>query len=80
MRMATSSMTSVPKPLKILRESFTRLEEIYEEMATSPSKVILADILSVQAMALEDKERKILRYRLKGSQEKISSFGHPYIR
>lgn len=80
MRMATSSMTSVPKPLKLLREHFTRLEEMYEKMATCPSKPVLADILSVQAMALEDKERHILRYRLKGSQEKISSFGHPYVR
>lgn len=78
--MATSSMTSVPKPLKLLRESFACLEEIYEKMATGDSKTVLADILSVQAMALEDKERKILRYRLKGSQERISSFGHPYIR
>ena len=78
--MATSSMTSVPKPLKILRDHFSRLEEVYEAMVTSPSKLVLADILSVQAMALEDKERKILQYRLKGSQENISSFGHPYIR
>ena len=78
--MATSSMTSVPKPLKLLREFYTRLEEAYEAMPTSPGKTVLADILSVQAMAMEDKEQKILRYRLKGSQEKISSFGHPYIR
>ncbi len=80
MRMATSSMTSVPKPLKLLRDHFTRLEEIYEKMETSSSRVVLADILSVQAMALEDKKRKVLCYRVKGSQEKISSFGHPYIR
>lgn len=78
--MATSSMTSVPKPLKLLREYFSRLEEVYEGMEASPSKLVLADILSVQAMALEDKERKILHYRMTGSQEKISSFGHPYIR
>lgn len=80
MRMATSSMTSVPKPLKLLREFFQQLEEMYEKMATSHGKEVLADVLSVQAMALQDNERKILRYRLKGSQEKISSFGHPYIR
>ncbi len=79
MRMATSSMTSVPKPLKLLREHFTRLEDVYKETA-SPSQLVLADILSVQAMAMEDKERKILHYRLLGSQEKIASFGHPYVR
>lgn len=78
--MATSSMTSVPKPLKLLRTFYTGLEEVYEKMATSPALSVLADILSVQAMAMEDKERKILCYRMKGSQEKISSFGHPYVR
>ena len=80
MRMATSSMTSVPKPLKLLRDYYASLEEVYEKMATCPSQAVLADILSMQAMAMEDKERKILKYRMKGSQEKINSFGHPYIR
>ena len=81
-RMATSSMTSVPKPLKFLREHFDELELCYSNLATSsPSKKLLADILSVLAMAVDDKtERKCLNYRLQGSQEKVSSFGHPYIR
>ena len=78
--MATSSMTSVPKPLKLLREHSARLEDVYQGLAPSPAQLVLADILSVQAMAVEDKERKILQYRLLGSQEKISSFGHPYVR
>ena len=81
-RMATSSMTSVPKPLKFLREHFDELESCYGNLATSsPSKKLLADVLSVLAMAVDDKtERKCLNYRLQGSQEKVSSFGHPYIR
>ena len=32
------------------------------------------------AMAVDDKEGHCLNYRLTGSREKISSFGHPYIR
>ena len=80
--MATSSMTSVPKPLKLLREHFDELDSCYNDLATgSPSKKLLADVLSVLAMAMDDKaERKCLNYRLQGSQEKVSSFGHPYIR
>lgn len=80
MRMATSSMTSVPKPLKLMREFYPRLEETYETVLTGPCKTVLADILSVQAMAMDDKEGKILRYRMKGSEERVSSFGHPYVR
>ena len=80
-RMATSSMTSVPKPLKFLREHFDELDACYEKLGTSPSKTLLADVLSVLAMATDDKtERKCLNYRLQGSGEKVSSFGHPYIR
>ena len=79
--MATSSMTSVPKPLKFLREHFDELDTCYKNLGTSPSKKLLADVLSVLAMAVDDKaERKCLNYRLQGSLEKISSFGHPYIR
>ena len=79
-RISTSSMTSVPKPLKFLRDHFTKLEEVYTKMSTSPSKGVLADILSVLAMAVEDTENKCIKYRLEGSSEKVSSFGHPYIR
>ena len=44
------------------------------------SRAVLSDILSVIAMAVDDKEGHCLNYRLTGSKEKISSFGHPYIR
>ena len=73
-------MTSVPKPLKYLRDHFTKLEEVYTKKGTSEAKLVLADILSVLAMAVEDTENKCLRYRLEGSNERVSSFGHPYIR
>lgn len=33
-RVATSSMTSVPKPLKLLREHYDQLKEAYETMVT----------------------------------------------
>ena len=33
-RVATSSMTSVPKPLKLLQEFYDQLKEAYETMVT----------------------------------------------
>ena len=33
-RVATSSMTSVPKPLKMLREYYQQLKDSYESMAS----------------------------------------------
>ena len=41
---------------------------------------MLADVLSVLAVTVEDKNRDCLHFRLAGSKERISSFGHPYIR
>ena len=41
---------------------------------------LLSDILSVLAITVEDKERLCLKRRLTGTGERISSFGHPYIR
>lgn len=41
---------------------------------------MLADIISVLAMAVEDQERHCLKFHLRGSLERVSSFGHPYIR
>lgn len=40
-RSSTTSMTSVPKPLKFLRPHYGKLKEIYEGMATGENKVSL---------------------------------------
>ena len=37
---STTSMTSVPKPLKFLRPHYGKLKEIYENMAPGENKVI----------------------------------------
>ncbi|KAH9615824.1 hypothetical protein KSS87_003601 [Heliosperma pusillum] len=80
-RSSTSSMTSVPKPLKFLRSHYGTLKAYYEIMQDEELKKLLADILSVLAltMAAED-ERESLKYRLLGSEGDIGSWGHEYVR
>ncbi|ERN17002.1 hypothetical protein AMTR_s00057p00213330 [Amborella trichopoda] len=51
-RTSTSSMTSVPKPLKFLRPHYGTLKAYYETMADSDLKKYLADILSVLALTM----------------------------
>jgi len=73
-RSATSSMTSVPKPLKFLRDHFLPLKQHYAKMgddaALKDNKQFLADILSVLAMTMGDDEScESLRYKLLGSDE-----------
>uniref|UniRef100_A0A2P2M5D6 26S proteasome non-ATPase regulatory subunit 2 homolog n=3 Tax=Rhizophora mucronata TaxID=61149 RepID=A0A2P2M5D6_RHIMU len=80
-RTSTSSMTSVPKPLKFLRPHYGALKTYYETMADSDLKKYLADILSVLALTMSaEGERESLKYRLLGSEGDIGSWGHEYVR
>ncbi|XP_043717173.1 26S proteasome non-ATPase regulatory subunit 2 homolog A-like isoform X3 [Telopea speciosissima] len=80
-RTSTSSMTSVPKPLKFLRPHYGTLKAYYDIMADSPEKKYLADILSVLALTMSaEGERDSLKYRLLGSDGDIGSWGHEYVR
>jgi 26S proteasome regulatory subunit N1 len=80
-RDSTSSMTSVPKPLKFLRPHYGVLKEFHAKMAESDLKKMLADILSVLALTMSaEGERESLNYRLNGSESDIGSWGHEYVR
>ncbi|CAG8592604.1 12843_t:CDS:10 [Funneliformis mosseae] len=79
-RTSTSSMTSVPKPLKFLRPHYVTITEVYESWPPSDNKSFLADILSVLAMTYDEGKRDSLRYRLQGSREDPGSWGHEYVR
>ncbi|XP_006811883.1 26S proteasome non-ATPase regulatory subunit 2-like [Saccoglossus kowalevskii] len=78
-RASTSSMTSVPKPLKFLRPHFGTLKEVYEKIKDGENKRFCADIVSVLAMTLSE-TRECLKYRLVGSKESLESWGHEYVR
>jgi len=80
-RSATSSMTSVPKPLKFLRPHYGTLKSYFETMPESELKKYMADILSVLALTMSiEGERESLKYRLLGSEGDIGSWGHEYVR
>nr|XP_011466925.1 PREDICTED: 26S proteasome non-ATPase regulatory subunit 2 homolog A isoform X1 [Fragaria vesca subsp. vesca] len=80
-RTSTSSMTSVPKPLKYLRPHYGTLKAYYETMTDSDLKKYLADILSVLALTMSaEGERESLKFRLLGSDGDIGSWGHEYVR
>ncbi|KAG8095291.1 hypothetical protein GUJ93_ZPchr0012g21808 [Zizania palustris] len=80
-RTATSSMTSVPKPLKFLRPHYGTLKAYFETMADTDMKKYMADILSVLALTMSaEGERESLKYRKIGSEGDIGSWGHNYVR
>lgn len=68
-RSATSSMTSVPKPLKFLRPFYEELKKVYDTWKHEDNKKELADILAVLGMTMaKDGTRESLFYKLKGNQ------------
>lgn len=79
---ATTSMTSVPKPLKFLRQHYSGLKATFEAMpAGTANKAALADVLSVLAMnSGAEGAREGLKFRLAGSSESVSTWGHEYVR
>lgn len=60
LRTATSSMTSVPKPLKFLRPHFADIQKLHEALMLAPSpdnetlefRARVSDVLSVLAMTM----------------------------
>lgn len=80
-RLSTSSMTAVPKPLKFLLPHYESLKIVYENMAHGILKVKMADVLSVLAMTMSvPGSRECLRYKLLGTTVDIASWGHEYAR
>eukprot|EP00164_Ancoracysta_twista_P000419 GFYU01000568.1.p1 GENE.GFYU01000568.1~~GFYU01000568.1.p1 ORF type:complete len:882 (-),score=333.91 GFYU01000568.1:196-2841(-) len=81
-RESTSSMTSIPKPLKFLRPHFKTCKDVYDGLAAgSPNKAQFADVLSVMAMTMGKKdERESLNFRLQGGATTLKEWGHEYIR
>ena len=68
-RSATTSMTSVPKPLKFLRAHYQTLVNNHDKTADVDVKRQLADVLSVLAITTsKEGERACLKYRLLGSR------------
>ena len=79
---ATSSMTSVPKPLKFLTPCYEKLVETYKKYtAVDEFKKKYADLCSVIAMvAAPDGSYDMIDYCLEGTLENLISWGHEYLR
>ena len=87
---STSSMTSIPRPLKFLRTHFSEIREFYEKFNPTNQndinyKLMLSDLLSVMLTVVNEKDENgndltIISYVLSGSKKDITSWGQEYIR
>jgi 26S proteasome regulatory subunit N1 len=77
---ATTSMTSVPKPLKFLRPLYPTVKAAFGSVPSSCQKQ-LADVISVLAtVSAEEGATDALEFRLKGTGEDPGAWGHEYMR
>lgn len=91
-RTSTSSMTSVPKPLKFLHPHYPQLKALYDQWsaasAAASDRALFAEILSVLAMTYSNTgARETLAYRLRAdtmrastTAEDLGHWGHEYVR
>ena len=81
-RSATSSMTSVPKPLKFLRPHYETLKHCHARADDSSStKQLLADLLAVLAMTMSKPgTRELLLFKRQGRIDDLGSWGHEFVR
>jgi 26S proteasome regulatory subunit N1 len=81
---STTSMTSVPKPLKFMIPHYDDMKMVFEKLpAGSETKRDCADIVSVLAMTMsEEGKNECLEFRLVGhpTAEHIAAWGHEYLR
>ena len=87
---STSSMTSIPRPLKFARSHFSEIKEFYEKFnpineKDKNYKLMLSDLISVILTVINEKgedgkELTILSYVLTGTKKDITSWGQEYIR
>ena len=80
LKKSTSSMTSVPKPMKYLIPYISNLKEAYENFTNEEYRRKLADLLSLLYIINIDKSYDILTYRLACPIENIGCWGHEYVR
>ncbi|KAH7481928.1 hypothetical protein PRIC1_009605 [Phytophthora ramorum] len=80
-RSATSSMTSVPKPLKFLRPSYDALKVALEGFAPGDTHKLMADVLAVLAMTMaKEGSRESLQFKLQGNSTDLGAWGHEFVR
>lgn len=83
-RASTTSMTSVPKPLKFMRPHYDTMKEIHHKLSRQDKSVLkmCAEIISVLAMTMGT-GKDCLVYRLLCDEKvksSIGDWGHEYVR
>lgn len=76
---ATESMTSIPKPLKYVRNHYDRLKEEYNKEESSKRKALLGNLLSILVLVAKSDDTS-LKYILENNITDYACWGQELIR
>ena len=86
---ATSSMTSIPRPLKFIRTHFSEIKDFYEKFVPSTEKdknykLMLSDLISVILSVVTEKDEEgneltMLSYVLSGTRKDMCAHCVPIL-
>jgi 26S proteasome regulatory subunit N1 len=78
---STSSMTSIPKPLKFLIPHYNTIREFYTKLeSTNKLKILIADLLAILTLVTPNVKETSLSYVLAGTKNDITSWGQEFIK
>jgi len=76
---STSTITSVPKPFKFLKDHFKKIKEVYEMLPINDqSKLEISDVIAILCTSLDPEE--CLKYTLQGTKKELETWGLEYFR
>ena len=77
---STSSMTSIPKPLKFLRPHYETIKNFCHTLENSEFKFMLIDLLSVLVLVTSNTTDTVLSWVLQGNQKNLTVWGLEFIK
>jgi len=77
---STSSMTSIPRPLKFLRLHYEALKEYEAQITNTDFKLLLRDLLAVLVMVTPNTTDNSLFWVLQGTKKNLTAWGIEFIR
>ena len=78
---STSSMSSIPKPLKFLRLHFEKIKSLYDQLDQFDTfKLQISDLLAVLVIVTPNIKENCLYFVLNGTKTDLNSWGQEFIR
>jgi 26S proteasome regulatory subunit N1 len=78
---STTSMTSIPKPLKFMIPHYAAIKEFYTKLdINNKFKLVLADLLAILVIVTPNATETSLFYVMLGTKTDITSWGQEFIK